>query len=128
VPPTWNKTQYQTQIANVWRRAALELGQANNIITIGYSMHSTDSFFRYLFAFGSESESKVRSFIVVNPDISVKPKFESLIGPGIKKRFRFISDKFNTFAYEFASYLDSTDFLFPVFSRIPPRSAVAPPT
>jgi len=96
VPPTWNKTQYQAQIANVWRRAALELGQAQNIIVIGYSMPDTDAFFHYLYALGSESSVKLRHFLVVNPDRSLEPRFRKLLGPGIQKQFEFLEQDFSS--------------------------------
>lgn len=89
VPPTWNKMDYQAQITNVWKRAAIELGQADNIVVIGYSLPKTDTFFHYLFALGSESNVRIRKFIVINPDIDVKSRFENLLGSGVKKRYDF---------------------------------------
>ena len=35
VPPTWNKTDYNQALGHVWRRAARELSDAENIIVIG---------------------------------------------------------------------------------------------
>jgi len=56
VPPTWNKTKYNGALSNVWKKAAQELATAENIFVIGYSLPETDSFFRYLFALGTESD------------------------------------------------------------------------
>ncbi len=107
VPPTWNKTEYQSHLAKVWRRAAVELGKADNIIVIGYSMPKTDSFFHYLYALGSESETKLQHFIVINPDKSVEGRFKEILGPGIQKQFQFIPGGFaNNISY-LASVLGS---------------------
>ena len=53
VPPTWNKTEYHSNLSHVWHEAAVELGSARNIYVFGYSLPETDSFFRYLFALGT---------------------------------------------------------------------------
>lgn len=91
VPPTWNKNSYHGQIANVWAAATRELALAENIIVIGYSLPETDSFFRYLYALGSQSSARLRNFIVINPDNSggVEGRFRELIGKGIESRFRY---------------------------------------
>jgi hypothetical protein len=91
VPPTWNKTEYHNQLASVWKRAAEELASAENVFIIGYSLPETDSFFRYLFALGSESSTRIRRFWVFNPDPdhTVEPRFRALVGRGIENRFRF---------------------------------------
>jgi len=89
VPPTWNKTDYQKDVANVWKRAARDLSEAENIIVIGYSLPETDLFFRYLYAIGTESRTILRKFWVFDPDESVEIRFQKLIGQGIKNRFSF---------------------------------------
>lgn len=93
VPPTWDKSGYQEQVAMVWRRAASELSDAENIFVIGYSLAATDSFFRYLFAIGAQSKTLIKRVWVFNPDEdgSVKTRFEAFIGPSSKPRFRFFS-------------------------------------
>jgi len=91
VPPTWNKTEYQSQLTNVWKRAARELALAENIFVIGYSLPESDLFFRYLFALGSESATRIRKFLVFDPDRTgkVEARFRQLIGRGIENRFRY---------------------------------------
>jgi len=96
VPPTWNKTEYHSNLAKVWRRAALELEKADNIIVIGYSMPKADAFFHYLYALDSESKVKLRNFIVINPDKSVESRFKEIVGPGIQNQFKFIPSDFST--------------------------------
>jgi len=87
VPPTWNKNSYHGQLSNVWSRAAHELATAENIFIIGYSLPETDSFFRYLYALGSESTARLRNFVVINKDNSgtVEGRFRQLIGRGIER-------------------------------------------
>lgn len=94
VPPTWNKTEYQSQIVSVWRNAASCLESAENIYVIGYSLPETDSFFRYLFALGSESKSRIKRFWVFDPDAGVEERFRELIGRGIESRFKFFRFEF----------------------------------
>jgi len=96
VPPTWNKTGYHEQLANVWKKAAAELSTAENIFVIGYSLPETDSFFRYLYALGSESPIRIKRFWVFNPDIEggVEQRFRDLIGRGIENRFEYFKVKF----------------------------------
>lgn len=99
VPPTWNKTEYHghDQIVSVWRHAARCLGAAENIFVIGYSLPETDSFFRYLFALGSESKTRIKNFWVINPDSKgqVENRFKDIIGRNIEGRFKFIRKKFS---------------------------------
>ena len=92
VPPTWNKNSYHGQLSNVWSKAAYEIAEAENIFIIGYSLPETDSFFRYLYALGSESTKRLRNFVVVNRDDSgaTERRFRNLIGKGIENRFRYI--------------------------------------
>lgn len=96
VPPTWNKSGYHEQLRNVWKRAASELSTADNIFVIGYSLPETDSFFRYLYALGSESAIRIKRFWVFNPDKEggVEQRFRDLIGRGIENRFKYFQVTF----------------------------------
>ena len=90
IPPTWDKSIYHQELSRVWSQAALDLSIAENIYVIGYSLPVTDSFFKYLYALGSEGVKIIERFWVFNPDKeNVKPRFEEFIGTGIKDRFRF---------------------------------------
>jgi hypothetical protein len=97
VPPTWNKTGYHGDLANVWNAAALELSNAVNIFVVGYSLPETDSFFRYLYALGTLSTTKINRFWVFNPDNSgkIEDRFRNLIGKGIEKRFQYFATNFS---------------------------------
>jgi hypothetical protein len=96
VPPTWNKTQYHNQLSKVWQKASSKLEQAENIIIVGYSLPETDSFFKYLFALGSESSTRIKRFLVFDPDPenNVELRYRQMIGRGIENRFKFIRKKF----------------------------------
>ncbi len=94
VPPTWNKAAFHEQIETVWKRAALELKDAENIFVLGYSFPETDMFFRYLFALGVDMRTILRGFYVYNPDPNVEERFKSLLGSGIEQRFKFYEEPF----------------------------------
>lgn len=98
VPPTWNKNSYHGQLTNVWSWAAYEFAQAENIFIIGYSLPETDSFFRYLYALGSNSDVRLRNFVIINPEPKgggVESRFRQLIGKGIEDRFLYIPNTFD---------------------------------
>lgn len=94
VPPTWNKTAFHEQIEQVWRRAANELKDAENIFVLGYSFPSTDMFFRYLFALGIDMSTILRGFYVYDIDLAVEGRFRSLLSSGIEQRFHFYNRDF----------------------------------
>ncbi|MBN1380234.1 MAG: SIR2 family protein [Deltaproteobacteria bacterium] len=96
VPPSWNKNGYHGQLSNVWSRAAYEFAAAENIFIIGYSLPETDSFFRYLYALGSESKARLRNLVIINKDDSgsVEARFRQLIGRGVESRFMYIPATF----------------------------------
>lgn len=83
VPPTWNKYSSTGGLQEVWKRAAKELGSAENIVVVGYSLPVTDMFFKYLFALGIESGTHLERFILINgPDgASTVGRFQGLLGP-----------------------------------------------
>src|SRR5262249_32290290 len=97
VPPTWSKTGHYEQIAVVWQRAAKHLSEARNIIVVGYSLPRTDEFFRYLYALGTVSQTRLQQFIVVNNDRTekVKRRFRNLLGPLAQRRFDYQRSTFH---------------------------------
>ena len=96
VPPTWNKTEHHSALSSVWNRAARELGEAENIFVIGYSLPLSDAFFRYLYALGAVGEATLKRFWVFNPDNSgeVGDRFVKLLGPGARERFDYYEKTF----------------------------------
>jgi hypothetical protein len=83
VPPTWDKASGATGLKDVWRGAAKELASADNIVVIGYSMPATDTFFKYLYALGSDSDVHLEKFVVINgiDGQDTESRFRALLGP-----------------------------------------------
>ena len=96
VPPTWNKTEYHRNLSDVWSRAAAELGKAENIFIIGYSLPETDTFFKYLYALGSVGANPLKRIWVFNPDSTglVQKRFHDLLGPAAAARFKYFEKTF----------------------------------
>jgi hypothetical protein len=88
VPPTWSKGEYYRQLGKVWSHAAQELGEAENIIVIGYSLPRSDSFFPLLFGLGTVGDQPLRRFWVFDPDEKVGDRFREMLGPGAQQRFK----------------------------------------
>lgn len=100
VPPTWNKTPHHPQVVNVWRAAARRLGTAENIALVGYSLPETDSFFRYLFALGTQSDTRIKQILVVNPDTNekdVQRRIRGLMGGNVAHRLFFMDGESGRF-------------------------------
>ena len=97
VPPTWSKTEYYRDISVIWKRAALELSEAENIFICGYSLRESDLFFKYLFGLSLIGETRIRRFWVFDPDESgiVYNRFINFIAPAIEKKFRFEKKTFS---------------------------------
>jgi len=97
VPPTWNKVDHFKGLASIWAKAAAELGEAEYIFIIGYSMPETDAFFRYLYALGSVGDNPLKQITVYNPDDTgqIKGRYKDMLGPGAIGRFNYVPKKFN---------------------------------
>jgi len=110
VPPTINKRDYQYDLQNVWRLAAKELAEAENIFVLGYSLPETDLFFSYLYALATVGTKLIRRFWVFNPDDSgaVEARFRKILGGGALARFAYhptifgasFNDIYNEFKYK----------------------------
>jgi hypothetical protein len=94
VPPTWNKTGYHKSLTNVWSKAAEALSEARNIYVVGYSLPSSDLFFRYLYALGTMSQTRLRNFHVFDPSSAVGKRFRGILGEGVTSRFHYSSRDF----------------------------------
>ena len=97
VPPTWNKAEHNQILSQVWGRASKELGEAEYIFIIGYSLSETDSFFKLLYALGTVGSVPFKKIEVFNPDESdeIKTRFRSLMGLGAYARFKYIDRDFS---------------------------------
>jgi hypothetical protein len=109
VPPTWNKTEYHQILSQVWGQAAKELGEAEYIFIIGYSLTETDVFFRLLYALGTVSDTPLKKIEVFNPDNSVetRKRFESLMGSGAIARFDYKQFNFTQSISKIKNYFPS---------------------
>ena len=102
IPPTWNKTDYHGNLAQVWKTAADELASAENIFLIGYSLPKTDLFFRYLFALGTESTTRLKRFWVFNPNPDLEENFRDLLSRNAQTRFQYFKADEGQFEYAIA--------------------------
>jgi len=97
VPPSWNKAEYHSTLSKVWNRAAKELTDAEYIFILGYSLPETDAFFRLLYALGTVGNNPLKKIEIYNPENSgqTKKRFEDIIGPGAKARFKYYPTRFS---------------------------------
>jgi len=105
VPPTWNKSQYHSELEAVWKSAADELSSAANIIVCGYSLPDSDQFFRYLYALGTVGDLRLKNIWVFDRDDRVKKRFNKLLGQAAIPRFKFHQLKFDQVFPNLASLL-----------------------
>jgi hypothetical protein len=96
VPPTWNKAERHQALSTVWANAADELGEAEYIFIIGYSLPETDAFFRLLYALGTVGKHPLQKIIIYNPDTSgqVDARFKDMLGSGAVARYEYKSKTF----------------------------------
>jgi len=87
VPPAMSKGEHQRKILPVWKQAALELGEARHIFICGYSLPSTDEFFKTLFALGTVGDDSLLNVVALNPDKPSVERIGGLLGPGALQRF-----------------------------------------
>ena len=101
IPPTWNKTQYHSAILPVWRRAAVELSNAENIFVAGYSLPESDLFFKYLLALGMVGDRRIKRFWVFDVDSTgkVEARFRQLLGGDVRGRFKYFNSGFESMAH-----------------------------
>lgn len=98
VPPSDSKSEMRSSMTQVWQRAATSLATAEVIVVIGYSLPSTDQFFKYLFALSMLDRTVVRKFLIVDPSAgNTQPgglvsRFRAILGPNISRHgvFDFI--------------------------------------
>ena len=96
VPPTYNKGHRYEALAHVWKAAADELAEAENIYVVGFSLPPSDLFFRYFCALGMMGEAYLRRFWVFDPDPdeSVERRFRSWLGQDTNQAFQMHRVKF----------------------------------
>ena len=87
VPPTWNKGSSE-QVLPAWRLALRLLKEANYIRVLGYSLHESDSYVRYLLKSAVLDSEHLKGFdvITLDPDGSVGRRYKAFIQ---FRRYRF---------------------------------------
>lgn len=98
VPPTWNKTQYHEKFSRIWKRAAAELAEAQEITVIGYSLPLSDGFFRDLLALGLADGARTWKFTVVDTSEDTMQRFRDLLGPDVLPKFEAKTSTFEEYA------------------------------
>jgi hypothetical protein len=92
VPPTWSKLIAGSPLVPVWTHAVEALKTAYQVIIVGYSMPTTDTFLRYLFALGLRANPWFSRVVVVNPDKSAgfRSRYEAVFGRALGSRGKLI--------------------------------------
>jgi hypothetical protein len=74
------------------------LAEARDIVIIGYSLPPSDQFFRYLYGLGTISATRLRRFLVFDPDTrpALRRRFERLLGQAARERFDLRNVEFHT--------------------------------
>jgi NAD-dependent SIR2 family protein deacetylase len=113
VPPSWDKSEYQTIMKPVWARAVAELGRATRICVIGYSMPQSDLFFKYLLTLALSQNHGLYKLVVVDfvespaaepfeqavkPACNLESRYHDLLNPLFReRRFSFHQEGFEHF-------------------------------
>jgi NAD-dependent SIR2 family protein deacetylase len=133
VPPSWDKSEYQSALQPVWKKAMEEIQRATRICIIGYSMPEMDSFFKYLLTLGLAENDQLYKLIVVDkaaqnlqswnsssPDVdptveTVEHRYRRMLAQLFaKKRFYFSNDGFSFFLQRAAStWLNRAETIMP---------------
>jgi hypothetical protein len=106
VPPTWNKADHHQALSTVWANAAHQLGEAEYIFIVGYSLPETDAFFRLLYALGTVGKNPLHKIIIYNPDTGgqVDARFKSMLGSGAAARYEYKSKTFQDAIHDIKTY------------------------
>ena len=113
IPPSWDKSEYQTIMAPVWAKAVAELAYATRICIIGYSMPQSDLFFKYLLTLALSQNHRLFKLVVVDlvqspapesfeqgaePISDLETRYQELLNPLFReRRFSFHPEGFEQF-------------------------------
>lgn len=86
VPPTWAKGGQSEILRSVWSEALRALREAGRIFIMGYSLPSSDEFFRYMLALALATNESVEKVIVVNRSDEARGTFEKLFHQQFRER------------------------------------------
>jgi hypothetical protein len=126
VPPGFYKAEEHEALTDVWKAAAQQLSDAEDIIVIGFSLPTTDSFFNHLYGLGTEGASTIRKFWVFNPDTegTVEKRFRAMLGFGASPHFHYFPLRFDQAVDEiaFQYYGEPTTSVMQIVTPIGPRN------
>lgn len=110
VPPSWSKSAHYNPIRGVWSRAAQRLSEADTIIVVGYSLPRTDEFFRYLYALGTLSQTRIKHIEFVSLDEEAYTRFKGMLGGVAAVRLKpFKSTTFEEYVPKLAARIKTVD-------------------
>ncbi|MHB8838315.1 MAG: hypothetical protein ACYC7F_05120 [Gemmatimonadaceae bacterium] len=93
-PPSVNKGLYYQSFKPAWLLAARELSEAEEIFIIGYSLPTSDLFFRDLFALALAGPARVKKIEVVNTYGGVADAVKNMLGPKLKPLVQYSPETF----------------------------------
>jgi len=106
VPPTWAKGGSSEVLRSVWAGALRALRDAGQIFIIGYSMLSTDEFFKYMLALSLATNEHLDRVFVVNPSKEAQDGFAKLFHSQFTARKLVqISQKIGDYVYPLGNEL-----------------------
>ncbi|MEM7434500.1 MAG: hypothetical protein AAF436_05060 [Myxococcota bacterium] len=95
VPPSWAKYAHYLPISAVWKAAVAALRAAQEIYVIGYSLPESDFFFRHLFAIGTLSDTRIRKFLLIDPNAGqTQARYRRLLGAELEHVFESRASSF----------------------------------
>lgn len=88
VPPAESKQTGRTSIMSTWVAASDAIAAADYLCVIGYSIPSTDEFFRQFFAMSLLQNARLRRMFVIDLAVStgIGEKYRQLVGPLMESR------------------------------------------
>lgn len=90
VAPSDSKLQGRRRLTTVWKHAAEHLSRARAIVTVGYSLPSSDAFFRPFFGVSTISDSYLERFTVIDPAETTHQRMSALLGEQTRGVIRIV--------------------------------------
>ena len=81
IPPTWNKTNYGTELTKVWYKTIEQVSLATHLFIIGYSFPRTDAFFDQLMGLALQKSKNLQKVIIINPSPIIKETVKAFFEP-----------------------------------------------
>ena len=106
IPPVFNKRFAQPIFRDLWRRSVSELGKADHVTFLGYSLPEADLHARFILRFGFDNQeqgellpdgnrgahSGPAATVIVNPDVHAARRIENVVGKPCKWKPQFVKD------------------------------------